>query len=396
MQEKLPQHIFDRLSSSAYSDKLDSTIKRFSLNTQKLKALVEAGGLVIQKINKPEELPELIENALQVEKSVAHDIALEYIGLQLLPVQDYIGDVTGLITQMGGDVSFFQKQAANVLLPEQVWFENFAYITGEADIKTQDITELQRKNLFTIFLSVLNETLNTEQTFGMVTQPPESGGLGLSNEQGELVALSINKTIEDEEITLADFAALDEARKSILGDHYTSILTTAISSDAEETSYTLEKLKDSYHAFMQNPEVGSFMQAIGSADTNVDAVKGQLYDSIKEQDKQKFIVALGVLFASGKLKQAFKQDARYIAFWRPKVLKAEGLDIIRVFDENPARPKYLGAFVKFVLEKRFEMSEEESVMWGVYFASAAHHAGDYEYEHLAYGDTKTGTFVWSV
>lgn len=102
-----------------------------------------------------------------------------------------------------------------------------------------------------------------------------------------------------------------------------------------------------------------------------------------------------MLFSSGKLKELFKTDERYIAFWRPHILREHGLEQVHRFDENPAHPRYFGPFIKYVLEHRYETEEDQSVLWGVYLSSLAHNAGDKEYEKLAYGDMKEGKFHWS-
>ncbi len=396
MLENIPQHVIDRLSSSAYLQAIDTTIQRFKLDNKQIKALAQASFLVIDKKHTPDELQTLVQKNLNVEENVAHDIALEYIGFQLLPLQDYVGDVTGLIKKMGGDLVYFQKQAEKILTPEEMLFERYRYMLGDAHMSIDEYSVEQRRNFFTILISLAQKSINPDNVFGLLTKPIEKGGLGFSIDVAGEVNKEIISEFESGYITLDVFNKIDEIRKNVLGDQFTSIFTDRDVESVSKMSYELEKLKNDYQAFMQKDDVVKIVQSISVVDTNSETVKAKLYDAINSKDKEAFIVALGVLFASGKLKQLFKEDKRYKTFWRPKVLKAEGLETIRVFDENPARPKYLGAFVKFVLEKRFEMKEEESVMWGVYFASAAHHAGDYEYEHLAYGDTKTGTFVWSV
>jgi hypothetical protein len=124
-------------------------------------------------------------------------------------------------------------------------------------------------------------------------------------------------------------------------------------------------------------------------------VKAKFYESINNQDRLGFVTALAILFNSGKLKELFKDDERYIKFWRNRILKEEGLEGVRKFDENSLRPVIFGKFIRYVLENRFSVPADNSVLWGVYLSSLAHQAGDETYEKLAYGDIKTQKFLWN-
>ena len=66
------------------------------------------------------------------------------------------------------------------------------------------------------------------------------------------------------------------------------------------------------------------------------------------------------------------------------------------FDENPVSLQIFGSFIRFALENRFAMSDDQSVLWGVYLSSLAHKAGDKNYEKLAYGDVKDQVFKLNI
>lgn len=394
MAQPLPQHVFDRLNADEYLQLFDRVIERFHLSLEEFRELAIIGSSIVYKEHTVAELSTLIAQALPDRAQEADDIALDYIGFQLVPVLDYVEGVAEFISSKKGDLAYFQKFARAVLTPEAMLFERLRYMLSSAGRSAEEYSPQERHNYFALLLSLVNGSITSEQVFGVLIQPVDSGGLGFDKDIAQKAAERMVLEVGAGAATLEMFKEIDDLRKQILGDQYTSIIEGQTVT-ATDTNYQVEKLKEQYQTFIQRQDVVDIVSAVVNT-SETQSVKEQLYEAINTKDQGAFLEALGILFSSGTLKQLFKNDERYIAFWRPRVLKAEGLEVIRVFDENPARPKYLGAFVKFVLEKRFDMKEEESVLWGVYLSSVAHHAGDYEYEHLAYGDTNTETFVWSV
>jgi len=136
-------------------------------------------------------------------------------------------------------------------------------------------------------------------------------------------------------------------------------------------------------------------QLSGNMVSDMTAAKEKFYEAINNQDKLDFLTSLAIFFSSGNLAKIFKDDKRYHKFWRTRLLKEQGLEGVRNFDENPVSPRSLSNFIKYVLEQRFKMSEQESPLWGAYLSSLAHSIGDSDFEKIAYGDLMTQKFKWN-
>ncbi len=175
-----------------------------------------------------------------------------------------------------------------------------------------------------------------------------------------------------------------------------------------------EVLKSSYLKFLLSDEVKEVTKAVEKAreelieahgkdgirfyptDKRFVDAKKRLYDSINRKDKARFLSALAEVFLCGDLKSLFGKDERYVQFWRKRILKQGGFKAIIEFDANPSKPEYLGQFIRYVMEKRFDIPSDISVLWGVYLSAIAHSVNDAHYEYLAYGDVEDNIFVWNV
>lgn len=164
----------------------------------------------------------------------------------------------------------------------------------------------------------------------------------------------------------------------------------------EETLLTLDAddIETAYSTFVKSPEVASIVQELNNS-SSFDEVKTNFYDAINTIDRVAFVTALAQLFNSGKLVELFKTDERYSKFWRNRILKEQGLDGVRRFDENSMKLPIFGKFIKYLMEDRFEIPHEQAVLWGVFLASLAHHSEDVQFEKLAYADVKDKTFKWN-
>ncbi len=156
-----------------------------------------------------------------------------------------------------------------------------------------------------------------------------------------------------------------------------------------------DKLTDDFSAFTGSVEVRNILSKVKTSKTNYEEIKSEFYDSINEKDKEKFLSSLVGLFSSGSIEALFRDDKRYIKFWRHHILEMEGLDSVKKFDLNPGSMVFFGKFIKYLMKERFGMDSEESVMWATLLSAIAHKSGDKNYEKLAVGNMKTGKFEWN-
>lgn len=160
-------------------------------------------------------------------------------------------------------------------------------------------------------------------------------------------------------------------------------------------STTVSWIENTYGRFVTQGEVTMLMEHMATKVHDFDATKTDFYNAINTVNQADFITALGILCNSGKLKELFKNDERYMKFWRNRILKEKGLEGVRRFDENPTKLKIFGGFIKYLLEERFGLPKDQAVLWGVLFSSIAHTAGDTNFAHFAYGDLVEKKFKWN-
>lgn len=157
-------------------------------------------------------------------------------------------------------------------------------------------------------------------------------------------------------------------------------------------------LVEQYENFLKLPELGQITTQLtgGYESVELDEIKVSFYNAINEKNRIEFMTSTAKLFTTGRVKELFTNDERYVKFWRNRVLKDKGLDGVRKFDENPLRREQFGSFIRHVIEERFEIPTQDAVLWAVFFSSLAHRAGDTDYDRLAYGDLADQKFKWNI
>lgn len=385
-----------RLQMQEYIVAIGKIVNQHQLSYQQemvLLNLIEE--LLLKKIT-ISEIAERLNKELVLDDAKTKLVLLDFLGLMLW-FQDELGDVAGLIEKNQGDKDKYYNKTATALVPENIYWNDFSYLFGEADIELATVTQDQKKSLFVIILKALQDKLEREQIADWLKRSLPEGGLGVSTEQAEQIALAVYSEIIGGTISLQLFEQLDELREKVLKEKFTSILDSASVEESWKTSSVASQLAKRISGFTDLPELQQIAQELGGfGQANYDEVKTKFYEAINSKNRLDFVSSLSLMFNSGRVKDLFKGDERYVKFWRNRILKDKGLEGVRKFDENPLRREQFGSFVRHVMEERFAMPAEDAVLWGVFFSSLAHRAGDMEYDRLAYGDLNDQRFKWNL
>lgn len=286
MAQPLPQHVFDRLNADEYLQLFDRVIERFHLSLEEFRELAIIGSSIVYKEHTVAELSTLIAQALPDRAQEADDIALDYIGFQLVPVLDYVEGVAEFISSKKGDLAYFQKFARAVLTPEAMLFERLRYMLSSAGRSAEEYSPQERHNYFALLLSLVNGSITSEQVFGVLIQPVDSGGLGFDKDIAQKAAERMVLEVGAGAATLEMFKEIDDLRKQILGDQYTSIIEGQTVT-ATDTNYQVEKLKEQYQTFIQRQDVVDIVSAVVNT-SETQSVKEQLYEAINTKDQERF------------------------------------------------------------------------------------------------------------
>jgi len=133
-----------------------------------------------------------------------------------------------------------------------------------------------------------------------------------------------------------------------------------------------------------------FSQQFGS---DLKKLRNQFYHSINEKQVEQALGAFLTIVSSGKTRQLFEADDRFIKFWSEYLAKND-LDAEH-FKNDPAGARYVAMFLKYILEKRLNLNGKKAVLFGVLVSNLSRQAGELEYQTLAYGDLNTGEFEWN-
>ena len=244
-----------------------------------------------------------------------------------------------------------------------------------------DVRESLMKDIFSIFILPLDEKYDVG-----IKQMLKEAGYDIKP------ALNFDEVVIDE--MEKDLEYIDDPRLETYIEAYKRVVRSG-NTDQDDRK---KKLSDIFVEFISRDNVRKVVDIskkyISSGDFS--KVKSDFYDAINEKNKEKFLACLLALFASGKVMELFRNDERYIKFWRHHVLEMEGLDSVRMFDENPGRMRQFGKFIRYIMKERFNMQDEEAVMWAVLLSAVAHKHNDREYEKLAVGNVKTSKFEWNL
>jgi len=356
--DQLPDHIHKRLQVLGDYDSLGRIIKKHGLNGQQVLDLVEIGLQITLKQKPLAGLTDRLQVKLGLDSDKAKLLAVDYIGYQLLPLQDYLGDVTEEIKNLNGDIAKYIASADKFLQPVNLLYYHVAEVWGQAGFNIHEVTQEQRKNYFNIIINQLHKSLEENKLAGLMSQSVDSGGLGVDFDKAKIIAEWTLNLINGGDITIKNFQEIDEIRQKVLGDKFTSVLEVKPIEVTPQTSAPASQLVKQMLDFLALPEVKQIQEKLmafsgrhpersvseveGSptndkGEPDYDTIKSNFYESINSQDRLGFVTALAQLFASGQLQALFKGDERYIKFWRNRVLKDEGLEGVRKFDENSLR-----------------------------------------------------------
>jgi hypothetical protein len=250
----LPLLVQKRLAMQAYIDAIDTIVETHGLSFQQEQVLLDILYDLLPKKLKLAEVPDRLQQDIKLDDTKFKSVLLDFLGL-VLWFQDYVSDVMSQILKLGGSKDKYLDEAAKVLVPENVYWFDFVDLLVEGDIDIDTVSAVQMKNLFNILLSTLQDTIKKEELVNILPMPPEQGGLGIEQEVADIIAVSIISEISADIIKLDMFTELDEIRKKVLGDKFTSILEAKPIEIAHQLSSQSSQLVKQMAEFLALPEI---------------------------------------------------------------------------------------------------------------------------------------------
>jgi len=128
---------------------------------------------------------------------------------------------------------------------------------------------------------------------------------------------------------------------------------------------------------------------------NENELKDEFYGAINAGDRVKLISILRLVCEKIGLRKFFEADERYEDFFGGVLERHSGVSARDEFEKDVAAKNYIIQFLKFILEKRLNFSNEDSAMIGTGLSSLCQQANEDEYSKMAYGDESKKQFVWN-
>ena len=191
-------------------------------------------------------------------------------------------------------------------------------------------------------------------------------------------------------------ADLAEARKSNSRQQPSDYVVTDQTKGVGSRSEVLAVLQQKFTSFSQAPlsrAVERLSRQMENEAKTQDKMKQSFYEAVNNRQADRAIAALVALLRQKGLRPAFVRDQRFIDFWSKHLARHQQSST--EFQQDPAAPKFIIAFIKELLERRFGLSVKDSALVGMTLGRCAKEGGEEEYAYLAYGDLLSGEFKWN-
>lgn len=138
-------------------------------------------------------------------------------------------------------------------------------------------------------------------------------------------------------------------------------------------------------------EVEKISKKIGD---NTQQLRSEFMSAVQKQNLVRTIAILRVLAQVNDLDNFIKEDEKLNKFLAVTWEKQYGPDFVAEFKSEPAQPKFIRTFLRYILEQRLGMPANEAARVGQKIGNIFVSLGKKSYNKMAYFDVKTKTFNW--
>jgi len=123
-------------------------------------------------------------------------------------------------------------------------------------------------------------------------------------------------------------------------------------------------------------------------------VRSEFFASIQKQSTNRAIALFRVLAQNDDLGKFIKQDEKLNKFLAAVWEKQYGKGLVKKFKKNPDQVKFIRLFLKYVLQERLGLNNNDSARIGLQIANILVGLGKKNYNKVAYFDVKSREFKW--
>ncbi len=127
---------------------------------------------------------------------------------------------------------------------------------------------------------------------------------------------------------------------------------------------------------------------------NLAKLREEFYFFVQSQKANQAIAALRLLIEKNDLLNFIKEDQKLNQFLSATWEREYGKSLADRFRRNPTEVKFVRLFIKYILQQRLGLSENEAARIGMQLGNIFAAAGQKGYNKMAYFDIKTKNFHW--
>ncbi len=381
--KSLPQAVFDYLMSDDLVKLHQTVYDQHGLKPEERDAVYYAELQTFLGELGLKEFPGELWSRLGWEESRDEQVialAVDVLGFVFLPAQAHLGDVAGVIAELGGDIKAFPEKQLEVR--RITYAQGSAEIAEVADLGEEDDGTM-RKRLAFIIESRLRHVRTNVAVKEMLMRGKKTGGMDLSEQEADkIIELLESKT------RMTSYA-------DVLGEE------PAAAAGGEEPEYAAEDIKRIFAGTAEEQEalgkrIGRFASVTAGDPSKM---RDAFYQVIAPADGSPidppYVVAGLISMADGdKISDALAEDERYRTFVR-EYLKGKKRDAeAEAFDADPTDAKYMNILLQYLLRGIAGYDDADSARLGLHVINLLNKQGYNRYAELVAFDMKEGEFRW--
>ena len=157
--------------------------------------------------------------------------------------------------------------------------------------------------------------------------------------------------------------------------------------------------KDIFELYMRSKEDQAQTEAVKESleeetKGDIKKISDELEEGFLKKDKFKTIASLMLLVEKGGFIRLLKEDIRYRDYLTSYLNRIGKANLVDNFVVNPTQPQFVIYLLKYVLEERVGLSEEEAARVATHFDTIYTKRGQEQYSKLAYYDLTERKFKW--
>ncbi len=124
-------------------------------------------------------------------------------------------------------------------------------------------------------------------------------------------------------------------------------------------------------------------------------ISDELEVGFLKKDKIKTIASLMILVEKGGFIKLLMEDIRYRDYLTSYLNRIGKANLVNDFVVNPAQPQFVVYMLKYILQERLELTEEESARIATHFDTHYTRRGEEKFSRLAFYDMAEKKFKWA-